>query len=109
MTTSDFLVEDPFSGFSGEEKLKAHPKKFKKTKASKIAEFEETPLRNTHTKETRSKKNKMRKREWDRTRCCKEIAENDMDLKARHNTELHLKPFVPTVLQGVLLSQPISP
>ena len=30
MTTADFLIEDPFSGFSGEDKLKAHPKKFQK-------------------------------------------------------------------------------
>ena len=109
MTNPDFLIEDPFSGFSGEDKLKAHPKKFQKKEASKIAKVEETPLRNTHTKETRSKKQKMRKREWDKMRCRKEIAESDMDLKARHSIELHLKPFVPTVLQGNVLSQPISP
>ena len=42
----------------------------------------------------------MRGREWDKTRCPKEIAESDMDFKARHSIELHLKPFVPTVLQG---------
>ena len=38
MTTADFLIEDSFSGFSGEDKLKAHPKKFQKkfqTKKSK--------------------------------------------------------------------------
>ena len=34
-TTADFLIEDPFSGFPGEDKLKAHPKKFKKKKNSK--------------------------------------------------------------------------
>ena len=32
-----------------------------------------------------------------------------MDFKALHSIELHLKPFVPTVLQGDVLSQPISP
>ena len=36
MTTADFLIEDPFSGFSGEDKLKAHPKKFKKKIQKKV-------------------------------------------------------------------------
>ena len=30
VTTADFLIEDPFAGFSGEDKLKAHPRKFQK-------------------------------------------------------------------------------
>ena len=30
MTNADFLIEDPFSGLSDEDKLKAHPKKFEK-------------------------------------------------------------------------------
>ena len=68
-----------------------------------------TPLRNTNTKQTRSKKQKMRKREWDKTRCPKEIAEGDMDFKALQSIQLHVKPSVPTVLQGDVLSQPISP
>ena len=51
----------------------------------------------------------MRKRESDKMRCPKTIAESDMDFKALHSIELHLKPFVPTVLQGDILSQPISP
>ena len=36
MTTADFLIEDPFSGFSGEDKLKAHPKKIQKKNSKKI-------------------------------------------------------------------------
>ena len=35
VTTADFLIEEPFSGFSGEDKLKAHPKKFKKISKQK--------------------------------------------------------------------------
>ena len=71
--------------------------------------MEETPLPNAHTKVTRSKKQKMRKREWERTRCLNEIAESDMDFIARHNIELHLNHFVPTILQRDIFSQPISP
>ena len=37
MTTADFLIEDPFSGFSGEDKLKAHPKKFQKNSKNQLA------------------------------------------------------------------------
>ena len=36
MTTADFLIEDHFSGFSGEEKLKAHPQKFQKKIPKKL-------------------------------------------------------------------------
>ena len=36
VTTADFLIEDPFSRFSGKEKLTAHPKKFQKN-SKKIA------------------------------------------------------------------------
>ena len=36
VTTADFLIEDPFSRFSGKDKLKAHPKKFQKN-SKKIA------------------------------------------------------------------------
>ena len=38
MTTADFLIEDPFSGFSGEDKLKAHLKKFRKRRVLPIAD-----------------------------------------------------------------------
>ena len=76
-------------------------KKFQKLReeASKIAKVKETPLLNTHTKETGSKKQKMRKREWDKTRCPEEIAGSEIDFKAPHSIEVHLKPFMPTVLQ----------
>ena len=30
VTTADFLIEDPFSRFSGKDKLKSHPKKIPK-------------------------------------------------------------------------------
>ena len=36
MTTADVLIEDPFSGFSGEDKRKAHPKKFQKNSKKKF-------------------------------------------------------------------------
>ena len=39
MTTADFLIEDPFSGFSGENKLKAHPKKFQKRRVLPSADM----------------------------------------------------------------------
>ena len=39
MTTADFLIEDPFSGFSGEDKLKAHPKKFQKRRVLPSADM----------------------------------------------------------------------
>ena len=39
MTTADSLFEDPFSGFSGEDKLKAHPKKFQKRRVLPSADM----------------------------------------------------------------------
>ena len=35
VTTTNFLIADPFSGFFGEDKLKAHPKKFPKKRPKK--------------------------------------------------------------------------
>ena len=39
MTTADFLIEDPLSGFCGEDKLKAHPKKFQKRRVLPSADM----------------------------------------------------------------------
>ena len=42
MTTADFLIEDPFSGFSGEDKLKAHPKKIPKKNSKNVGKQAKT-------------------------------------------------------------------
>ena len=39
MTTADFLIQDPFSRFSGEDKLKAHPEKFQKRRVLPSADM----------------------------------------------------------------------
>ena len=39
MTSADFLIEDPFSGLSGEDKLKAHLKKFQKRRVLPSADM----------------------------------------------------------------------
>ena len=73
-------------------------------KQAKSPKSKKLRFRTPTPRKTRSKKQKMRKRGWDKTRCPKEIAKSDMDFKALHSIELHLKPFVPTVLQGDVLS-----
>ena len=63
MTTADFLIEDPFSGFSGEDKLKAHPKKFQKNskKFQKKKFQKKIPKKNSKKFQKNSKKKFQKK------------------------------------------------
>ena len=77
-------------------------------KTIKVTKVREASLPNAHAKDAPSKKQQVRKREWDETHCTREIAESDMDFRVRHHIELHIKPVVPTVVQVDSLSLPTS-